>query len=431
MTTTRRGFLKTSVATGAALAISTVPSLARVPARRRGAPLRLLILGGTGFLGPAFMEAARGRGHHVTLFNRGRLEARKHLELPSDVVVLYGNRDPNKTADEWKDEKSDTSPRGLTQLEGKGWDAVLDTSGYFPRIVKASAELLAPRVGQYVFISSVSAYKEGFAPQTDETAELATMNDPTAETMGDRFQNYGPLKALCEKAAEAALPGRTTIIRPGFIVGPGDPTDRFTYWPLRVREAAGERREVLCPGSESDPIQFIDVRDLAEWTIALVEHRTTGAFDALGPMNPPGAPAMTMGKLMAACRAAAGTDPRYTWVPAGFLEEQKLSAGGDLPIWVPPEGDSAGFHQRNVSRAVAAGLTFRAVEATVADLLAWWPGEVERRARATREALEEARAAGKTEPRLPDPARPRAGLSSETESRALAQWHTRNAEHSR
>jgi 2'-hydroxyisoflavone reductase len=385
--------------------------------------MKILILGGTQFLGPACMDAALARGHTVTLFNRGRIEAKKHLKLPAGVDVLYGNRDPNKTADEeWNPDKGGDSPKGLSQLEGKKWDAVIDTSGYVPRIVKASAELLAPNVGQYLFISSVSAYKEGFAPGTDETAELATLKDPTTESMGAQFQNYGGLKVLCEQAAEAAMPKRVTVVRPGFIVGPGDPTDRFTYWPVRMTEAVEFRKEVLCPGAESDPIQIIDVRDLGEWIVTLLENKTMGAFDALGPQT--GRPdSLTWGHTLAACKSAAKSEAEFVWVPAEFIEEQHLSPGGDLPIWVPPIGDSAGFHQRNIARAVAAGLKFRPIEQTCADTLAWWKEEIPRREQLLKEAQEEARAKDKPVPNPPrPPSQPRAGLTPERESEVLSAW---------
>jgi len=240
--------------------------------------------------------------------------------------------------------------------------------------------------------------------------------------MGDHFQNYGGLKVLCERAAEAAMPKRVTVVRPGFIVGPGDPTDRFTYWPVRMTEAVEFRKEVLCPGTEKDPIQIIDVRDLGEWIVTLLENKTMGTFDALGPQT--GTPeSLTWGHTLAACKAAAKTDAEFVWVPADFCEEQKLSPGGDLPIWVPPEGDSAGFHQRNIAHAVAAGLKFRPIEKTCADTLAWWKEEVPRRERLFKEAQEDAKAKGKEVPQARAPmSQPRAGLSPERESDVLSAW---------
>src|SRR4051812_19409719 len=199
------------------------------PARK----LRLLILGGTGFIGPWMAELAVSRGHHVTLFNRGQRE--RHGGATDGTEKLYGNRDPklhalSKVVD-GKEVDDETSPKGLVELEGKKWDAVIDNSGYVPRIVKASAELLAPNVGQYLFISTLSVYADNSRPGLDETNKLATLDDPTSENLQ---QDYGALKALCEQPAERALPGRVTIVRPGYIVGPRDLTDRFTYWPIRT-----------------------------------------------------------------------------------------------------------------------------------------------------------------------------------------------------
>jgi 2'-hydroxyisoflavone reductase len=209
------------------------------------APKRILILGGTGFLGPAIVEAAEKRGHTLTLFNRGKTRP----GLFPHIEKRQGDRDPNKG-------------EGIKSLETGEWDAVIDDSGYYPRMVGASARLLAPRVGQYIFISSVSAYKEPSPIGGDETAPLAVLADPLVEEMGKSFENYGGLKAACEAAAEAALPGRTTVVRPGFIVGPDDPTGRFTYWPARFDKGG----EIAVPGAPTDPLQLIDVRDLANST---------------------------------------------------------------------------------------------------------------------------------------------------------------------
>lgn len=324
-------------------------------------PLKILVLGGTAFLGPEVVEAALERGHTVTLFNRGRTRA----DLFPDLEKLRGNRDPKRD-------------EGLTALEGdRTWDVVIDNSGYYPRHVTASAELLAPRVKQYIYISSVSAFKEGAPPSSDESFGVAELEDPTVETMGEGFRNYGGLKAACEAAAEAAMPGRVTNIRPGFIVGPGDRTGRFNYWPLRAREGG----EMLGPGSPSDPVQWIDVRDLAEWMIHCAEQGTTGVFLATGPV-----PGGTIGEIIdtsiaVAKRRAAAKDPvetvdtTVTWVPTEFLREQGVSPGSDLPIWIPAEGNYAGFHRWNNAKAVAAGLTFRPLDDTIDALLTWYDAQ--------------------------------------------------------
>lgn len=374
MSISRRDFIQRSVIASAALvpvaqAFSARPSRQGQPAGTPGGGKRVLILGGTGFLGPACMEAALARGHKVTLFNRGRIEQRRKelgrpLDIPEGVEILYGNRDPNKTADEWKpeDKRGEASPKGLESLKGKAWDAVIDTSGYFPRMVKASAELLAPSVAQYVFISTISVYAKNDTPGMDETAELATLSDPNTEEMGAGGENYGAGKAACEKAAEAAMPGRTTVIRPGFIVGRRDSTARFMYWPLRARRGG----EVLLPGTEADPVQLIDVRDLAAWTIKCIEDRTTGVYNATGP-----ATELTQRAFIDGVAKGAAAEVKPAFVPWEFLQEQGLQIGA-LPLMVPPTGESAGFHRVSVKRAIDKGLTFRPLEDTTRDALAWF-----------------------------------------------------------
>jgi 2'-hydroxyisoflavone reductase len=437
-TFTRRDFMHASLTVGAAAALgpaasalgSVLPraSLSLMP--RLGAGKRILILGGTGFLGPAVVEVAKARGHSLTLFNRGRTE--KRIGFIDGVEHLYGNRDPKLPADETRDAAGNyinPSPMGLESLaaviaDGTTWDAVVDTSAYYPRMVRASTELLAPAAKQYILISSVSVYADNATPNQDESAALGTIADPTVETMGSQFENYGPLKALCEQAAEAAFPGRTANIRPGLIVGPGDPTDRFTYWPLRAQRGG----EILAPGSPDDPVQLIDVRDLAEWIITLIETNTSGVFNAINP----GPGDYSIGKTIDACRAAAKKlDPAHhsslTWVAADFLEQQQVTPWGDMPLWIPPTGDSAGFHLRTNARAVATGLKFRPVEDTAAAILAWWPKEVERRIRVTEQMKQDARNAGQPEPQMADPKALRGGLSAERENLVLEAWKNRDA----
>ncbi len=372
MPTTRREFLQASAALSAGLALCVAPALAMRPAARAAKPMRILILGGTGFLGPAIVDAALARGHALTLFNRGRTEQRTGhtFEGRDRVEKRHGNRDPRRLADESAEPGPD-NPMGLTQLREGEWDAVIDTSAYFPRVVNASAELLSGRVGQYVLISTVSVYASHAEPNADESAPVGTIPDPTVEQVTG--ESYGPLKALCEQAAEARLPGRTTIVRPGLIVGPGDPTDRFTYWPVRVARGG----DVLAPGTPNDPVQVIDVRDLADWLVLMVEKHTFGVFNALGPAG-----GMGIGTLLEACKQAAESDANFRWADAGFLREHGVSGWSDMPVWLPPEGDTLGFGQRSCARAVAAGLTFRPILDTSKDTLAWWNAQPEdRRAR--------------------------------------------------
>jgi 2'-hydroxyisoflavone reductase len=382
MKLTRRGVLKGAAALGSLWAVGCAStknqgSEAAKGSAPKGGGKRILILGGTGFLGPQLVEAARARGHTVTLFNRGK--TRPHL-FP-DVEKLQGDRDPK-------------NGEGLKALEGRSWDAVVDTSGYVPRVVRASAELLAPNVGHYVFISTISVYKELPRPGMDEDSPLATVDDPTNENVQE---NYGALKALCEKAAEAAFPGRTTNIRPGLIVGPDDPTQRFTYWPVRVARGG----EVLAPGNGLDPAQFIDVRDLAEWTIHTIENRDTGTFNATGPAKP-----LTMKDLLEACKQASNSNATFTWADAAFLEKHNVRPWMDLPVWVTPGGEMAGMSAVSTARAVARGLKFRPTVDTARDTLTWFNGlPPERQA-----ALQK-----------------RGGLSPEREREVLAAWHQQQA----
>jgi 2'-hydroxyisoflavone reductase len=400
----RREFLGLSLAAGTAAAFARLPR-ARAEARlapRPAAPLRILILGGTSFVGPACTDAGLARGHSITLFNRGlheakRKEAGRPSVVPDGVEVLYGNRDPNLTAydpseapkesapkskspatsESKKEEpapsepkpeppaKSSTPPpKGLSQLEGRKWDAVIDTSGFFPRMVKASAELLAPNVRQYVFISSISVYKDNDKPNMDESDTLATLEDPNTEDFGPQFKNYGGGKTACEQAAEAAMPGRVANVRPGFIVGPRDTTRRFIYWPLRVEQGG----EMAVPGKPDDPIQIIDVRDLGDWIIHLIETNTNGAFNATSPP-------MSMRAMLEGCRKGAKADTTFTWIDPKFIEEeQHIPIEETFPLWIPPSGENAGFHMRSVAKAVKAGLKFRPVEDTAAATLAWYHG---------------------------------------------------------
>jgi 2'-hydroxyisoflavone reductase len=406
----RRDLIKGGLIAAAA-ACTTSKSKPGATAAKPVAKKRILILGGTGFLGPATIEAAVARGHSVTIFNRGKRE--KYLPLKHPVEHLYGNRDPKLNSDE----EDPTSPKGLAQLEGKKFDVVIDNSGYVPRIVQASAELLANNVSRYIFISSISAYDDSAIPERggDETAKLATLADPTTESMGDQFQNYGGLKVLCEKAAEAAMPGRATIVRPGYIVGPGDPTDRFTYWPVRV--AGGG--EIIAPGAPDDPLQWIDVRDLGEWLVTLAENETVGTFNAVGPQTP-----ARWGDVLQSCVKAAGPKAgKLTWVPTEWLEANEMGGEDSFPIWIPPKGKFAGFHRWNPARAVAAGLTYRTIDDTNTALLEWFPKELERRVRVTAEMQEAAKAKGKEPPKMADPSALRAGPPRERELELLAKFH--------
>lgn len=418
--TSRRGFLQTSAfAAGAALAAGLpLGAAASLRATQPSKKLRLLILGGTGFIGPWMAEFAVARGHHVTLFNRGRRE--KFVGAPDGVEHLYGNRDPNLHAQskvvDGKEVDDETSPKGLSELEGKKWDAVIDNSGYVPRIVKASAELLAPNVGQYLFISTLSVYKDNSKPGLDESDALAKMVDPTNENVQ---QHYGALKALCEQAAEEAMPGRVTVVRPGYIVGPKDTTDRFTYWPVRT----GRGGEVLVPGNPDDAVQFIDVRDLADFTLRCIENRILGTFNATGPERK-----LPVSELMAACLAASKAtgnkgDATFTHIPYDWLAANDCPPGS-LPILLPSEGEYAGFHGRSVAKAVAAGMRYRSAEETCRAILEWWPEAVKLREKVAKEVEADRKAKGLPVQPSPPADRLRAGIPQEKEAELLAKWHS-------
>jgi 2'-hydroxyisoflavone reductase len=364
--TNRREFV--GMTAGAMLAMGAASDR---DARRASPPKTILMLGGTGFLGPKTVEAAVRRGHKVTLFNRGKTRP----GLFPDLEKLHGDR-----------EKDD-----LKALEGRKWDAVVDTSANVPRWVKKAAAVLGPGVGHYIYISSISAYADLSKPGTDESAPVATIEDPTTEKIDGR--TYGALKALSEKAAEASMPGKVAVVRPGLIVGPEDPSDRFTYWPVRV--AAGG--EVLAPGSPDDPIQLVDVRDLGEFLVRLIEDGTRGVFNALGPDK-----TLTIGRTLAACKEVAGTDATFTWADAAFLAQQGVHPWSDMPAWVPSGGESAGFAKVSNARAIKAGLTFRPITGTAEATLKWFRTLPEDR----RSKL-------------------RAGLSREREAKVLAAWRAR------
>jgi 2'-hydroxyisoflavone reductase len=303
-------------------------------------PQTLLILGGTGFLGPPLTEEALRRGWKVTHFNRG-----KHTAGGVEgVETLIGDR------------------RGqLDSLRGRKWDAMVDDTGFVPKFVKMSAELLAPNVGYCLFVSSTSVYAS-FAKPNDEHAATGALSDPNSETVNS--ETYGPMKALCEQYSAVAFKQRVSIVRPGYMVGPLDPSDRFTYWPVRASRGG----EMLAPGTPRDPIQFIDVRDLAIWMMKLVETRTRGVFNAV---SPPGV--FTMGDLLSAsARATPNSGTTVTWVPEDFLAAHWKPEELDMPPWSPMKGDFAGASLTPTKNAEKTGLTCRPVADTVRDTLAWF-----------------------------------------------------------
>lgn len=319
--------------------------------------MRILIIGGTRFLGRHLVEAALERSHDVTLFNRGK----SNPDLFPRLETIIGDRE-----------------KDVEKLKGRIWDAVIDTSGYFPRIVRLSTEVLEPSVTRYVFISSISVYENFRKIGINESDPVGKIQDETIEEITG--ESYGPLKALCEQAVHNIFgPERTLIIRPGLIVGPHDPTDRFTYWPVRVARGG----DVLAPQKPAAAIQIIDVRDLSEWIIQLIAENASGIYNATGPDYE-----LTLGKLLDVSRQVSGSDANFKWASVDFLNEHKVEAWSDMPTWVPDDEEGVGFSRVDVSKAIAAGLTFRPLEETVRDTLQWAktrPGDHEWRAGLTAE----------------------------------------------
>jgi 2'-hydroxyisoflavone reductase len=301
--------------------------------------MRILVLGGTVFLGRDIVGCALQRGHDVTLFNRGQ----SNPGLFPGVETIRGDRE-----------------RDLDRLTGRSWEAVIDTSGYLPRIVSASARALSGAAPHYTFISTISVYERLPDPGADEHTPVEALPPGASE---DVLAHYGPLKALCEEEVRGAYGDRSLVIRPGLIVGPWDPTDRFTYWAVRVSEGG----EVLAPGSPHRQVQLIDARDLAAWTLELVERGARGTFNATGPTA-----RLTMSGLLEACVRASGSDARLTWVGEDFLLERAVAPWSEMPLWLPESNANArGMLGVSIERALSEGLSFRPLEETAADTLAW------------------------------------------------------------
>ena len=374
MSPDRRTFIKLSAAAGVALTLGGRPaSLLGAAGENSGKSLRILILGGTGFTGPFQIRYALSRGHKVTAFNRGKTHPG---ELPHEVEQLLGDRNGK-----------------LDALKGRQWDVVVDNPTSLPVWVRDAAAVLKGNVDRYVFISTVSVYADT-SKGYDETGPLAHYDgpDPYKETIeamrASGFRTYGPLKALSEKEAENAFPGKALIIRPGLIVGPRDETDRFTYWPVRIDRGG----EVLAPGNPSDPVQIIDGRDLAEWTILMAEKGETGIYNAVGPDTP-----LTIGGMLEGIKGALQAKAQFAWASAEFLKQQKVEAWSDMPVWT---GEESGMARTSNRRALEKGLNFRPVGETARDTLAWFKSQPPERQ-----------------------AKLNAGLMAEREAEVLATWH--------
>jgi 2'-hydroxyisoflavone reductase len=338
--------------------------------------MKILILGGTRFLGRHVAQQALAAGHQVTLLHRGRSNAALFPQAEHRIADRDGD---------------------LAALDGGSWDSVIDTSAYVPRQVRAVAARLAGRVGQYQMVSTISVYAV-FVPGADESAALATLADPSVETVTG--ETYGGLKVLCERAAQQGFAGRCLLPRPGLIVGPHDPTGRFTWWLQRFARAE-PGSEVLAPGQPDAPVQFIDARDLAAWMLRQAERGGTGVFNVTGPATP-----LTIGEWLDTTRTALAPAARLTWVDEDFLLAQGVAPWSDLPVWLPSRDE--GLHRVAITRALAAGLHCRPLRETIIDTAAW--------------------AAGAPPPASGDgPARPAVGLAPEREAALLAAWRARPA----
>lgn len=301
--------------------------------------MKVLVLGGTLFVGRHVVEAALDHGHEVTVCHRGRTGP----ELYPEVEHLRGDRDFND----------------LESLRNRRWDAVVDTSARVPRWVRDSTELLADSIEHYTFVSSSSVYADTSLSGTNESSPVHRLEDESAEEITSA-EVYGGLKVLCEREAERALPGRVLVVRPGLIVGPYDFTGRFTYWVHRIARGG----KVLVPEPRHQPVQFVHARDLADWILDLAEQRRTGVFNATGPAEP-----LTMEQLLVECRAATGSDASFVWREAGVLKRNGVAAWSDLPLWLGADPAVAGFLAVNVSKAIAAGLRFRPLAETIRETL--------------------------------------------------------------
>lgn len=378
--TNRREFVKIAAAGSAALGLggaSVVAGARQEVQSAEPAPqaLKILILGGTGFTGPHQVNYAVSRGHQVTVFNRGRRQA----DIPSSVEQLRGDRN---AAD------------GVAALKGdRTWDVVIDVPTTLPKWVRDAGQVLQGRARQYIFVSTISTYASFPPGGTDENTPVARLEparDPFTIPPDSAGRYYGPLKVLSEREAERWFPGKTTIVRPGLIVGPGDPSDRFTYWPVRIARGG----EVMVPGDPNGPAQIIDARDLAEWIIRLAENNTTGVFNATGPKSP-----LSMAEMIAGIRAVmpGSQDIKFTWVPAAFLAQHNVRPWSHMPVWM----GEPGWAKVNISKAVAAGLTYRSLADTAKATLEWHK---------TRPAQEQQTM--------------RAGLPAQREAEVLAAWRS-------
>jgi len=381
MTTNRREFVQLSVLTAGAAGLAAAARTKGADAGEATKSLNILVLGGTGLIGPPMVEYALARGHELTLFNRGKT----NTHLFPDVERIKGDRN------------DDISALEKSVADGRRWDVVIDNTASLPRWVSESAGLLADAADLYLYTSSISAYADSSVPGADETAAVGQISaEDEAKVLTNKDitgENYGPLKARCEAEARKAFPDKAIVVRPGLIVGPGDYSDRFSYWPIRIFRGG----EVMAPGNPNDPVQFIDCRDLGEWYIRLVENKAIDTYNGVGPRSP-----MSIAGMLYGIRAAVDNEISFTWVDAGFLEKHEVQPWMHMTVWVPPVGEYAGFSSSSIQRALDAGLTFRPLADTAKATMDYWNSLPEERR-----------------------AKPRAGLTAEKETEVLAAWHAR------
>jgi 2'-hydroxyisoflavone reductase len=348
---TRRRFLQSAAVAGGLSALRPLTALAQAEVKRASAPMRILILGGTGFVGPHLVHVATQRGHKVSMLNRGRREPGLFEEAYRNVEAIQGDR---------------AEPNGLANLKGKTWDAVIETSGYQLPWTKESAQLLKGAAKNYLYVSSTGVYWPYRTVDIAENGFTPTKDDPPQERL-----SYGVMKTLSENEVKGAFPNGAIIVRPGYIVGPGDTTDRWTYWPVRVARGG----EILVPGRKTDPVQYIDVRDLAEWMITLIENGTTGTFNAVGPARP-----QTMAEFVYGLGAITSAPLSWTWIEDyEFLKSYPLrrapsgqTSGLTYAVpWVMVDGIDLGHMRIDGRKAIAAGLKFRPLALTAKDTVDW------------------------------------------------------------
>lgn len=391
MTITRREFVTRASAAALTTGLITQTGLAKA-AMRAIKPKKILFLGGTGFLGPAVIDILLAQGHEVTLFNRGR----RSDDLYPDLEMIVGNR------------IVDEGP-GLTPLQdevdkGRTWDCVIDTASVHTWTIN-TAKLLKDAAEQYLYVSSLSAYADnsehGLTEDSDNVAEMPDEEADQIDRLPYNMQHYGAVKVRSERAAEAYFPGRATVVRPGLIVGPRDFSNRFTYWPWRVRQGG----EVLAPGAPDHRVMFTDVRDVAKFMVKLINDQNCQIFNVNGPVSRD----MTIGKLLQGCRKTLGSNATFTYADGDWLAEREVHNWAQMPVWINPTDEMKGFHSKSTGRAIEAGFTTRPLSETVTATLAWFDDEFIPRMREQGQVFQ---------PGVNAP-----GISVEREVELLREWH--------